>query len=156
MNAAKNREEIRIRAPRIEDAAALARLSTQLGYPATPEQVVPRLEGILHDPQAVLFVAEQESGPVAGFIHLMHQHLIEYDSRAEIAGLVVDEDCRGLGVGRALVARAEAWALERGCRFVHVRSQIARASAHAFYESLGYEHFKTQKAFRKNLHPPKS
>jgi GNAT superfamily N-acetyltransferase len=156
MNAAKKHEEIQIRAPRVEDAAALARLSTQLGYPATPEQVAARLDGILPDPAAVLFVAERASGGVAGFVHVMHQHLIEYDPFAEIAGLVVDEDCRGLGVGRALMARAEAWALERGCRFVHVRSKISRAAAHAFYESLGYEHFKTQKAFRKNLYPPKS
>jgi hypothetical protein len=62
MNAPKKREEIRIRAPRIEDAAALARLSTQLGYPAAPEQVVPRLQGILRDPTAVIFVAERSSG----------------------------------------------------------------------------------------------
>jgi ribosomal protein S18 acetylase RimI-like enzyme len=101
MNAPKKNEEIRIRAPRITDAANLARLSTQLGYPATPEQVVSRLQGILSDPNAELFVAERASGGVAGFIHLMHQHLIEYDPRAELVALVVDEDCRGQGVGRA-------------------------------------------------------
>jgi GNAT superfamily N-acetyltransferase len=154
MNAPKKRDEIRIRAPHIEDAPTLAQLSTQLGYPATPEQVVPRLQGILRDPNAALFVAERESGGVAGFIHVMHQHLIEYDPRAEIAALVVDEECRGSGVGRALMARAEEWALERGCRFVHLRSKISRAAAHAFYESLGYEHFKTQKALRKDLKLP--
>ncbi|MFZ0820948.1 MAG: GNAT family N-acetyltransferase [Candidatus Acidiferrales bacterium] len=156
MNAPKIREEIRIRAPRIEDAAALAQLSTQLGYPATPEQVVPRLERILRDPTAVIFVAERASGGVAGFIHLIHQHLIEFDPCAEVAALVVEEDCRGQGVGRALMARAEEWALERGCRFVHLRSKMSRAAAHAFYEGLGYEHFKTQKAFRKNLRSSKS
>lgn len=156
MSALKNREMIRIRAPRIEDAAALARLSTQLGYPATPEQVAPRLEGILRDPTAAIFVAERVSGDVAGFIHLLHQHLFEYDPRTEVAGLVVDEDCRGMGVGRALMARAEEWAADRGCRFVHVRSKISRAAAHSFYEGLGYEHFKTQKAFRKFLTPPKA
>jgi GNAT superfamily N-acetyltransferase len=151
MDASKKRVEIRIRTPRIEDAASLARLSTQLGYPATPEQVIPRLEGIIRDPMAVLFVAEMESGNAVGFIHVMHQHLIEYDPRAEIAALVVDEECRGLGIGRALLARAEEWALERDCRVLHLRSKISRAAAHAFYEGLGYEHFKTQKAFRKDL-----
>ncbi len=155
MNAPKKREKIRIRVPRIEDAAALARLSTQLGYPATPEQVVPRLERILRDPAAVVFVAERESSDIAGFIHLLHQHLIEVESRAEVAGLVVDEACRGLGVGRALMARAEEWALERGCRVVNLRSKMSRAAAHAFYEGLGYEHYKSQKAFRKELKVPK-
>jgi GNAT superfamily N-acetyltransferase len=155
MNAPKKREEIRIRAPRMEDAAALARLSTQLGYPAAPEQAAVRLQGILSEPNAELFVAERVSGAVAGFIHLMHQHLIEYDPRAEVAALVVDEDYRSQGVGRALMARAEEWALERGCRFVHLRSKMSRAAAHAFYEGLGYEHFKTQKAFRKDLKPTK-
>ena len=155
MNASKKREGIRIRAPQPEDAAALARLSTQLGYPATPEQVAPRLDAILRDPAAVFFVADRESGGVAGFIHLIHEHLIETDPRAEVAGLVVDEDCRGLGVGRALMARAEQWALERGCRYVNLRSKMSRAAAHAFYESLGYEHYKSQKAFRKESKPPK-
>ncbi|HUK31362.1 MAG TPA: GNAT family N-acetyltransferase [Candidatus Acidoferrum sp.] len=156
MNATKKREEISIRGPRMEDAAALARLATQLGYPSTPEQVVPRLEAILRDPMAVLFVVERASGEVTGFIHLMHQHLIEYDQRVEVAGLVVDEECRGMGIGRALMARAEEWAVERGCRHINVRSKISRAAAHAFYEGLGYEHYKSQKAFRKDLKPPKS
>jgi GNAT superfamily N-acetyltransferase len=156
MNASTQREEIRIRAPRTDDAVALARLSTQLGYPATPEQVVPRLEGILRDPMAVLFVAERASGEVAGFIHLMRQHLIEYDPRVEVAALVVDENCRGLGIGRALMARAEEWAVERGCRYVNIRSKLSRAAAHVFYEELGYEHYKSQKAFRKDLKPPKA
>jgi len=151
VNAPKKREEIRIRAPRTEDAAALARLSTQLGYPAMPEEVVRRLDGILRDPMAVMFVAERESGCIAGFIHLLHQHLVECDPRAEVAGLVVDDDCRGLGIGRALMARAEEWAAERGCRFVNLRSRVSRAAAHAFYEGFGYEHYKTQKAFRKEL-----
>jgi hypothetical protein len=53
------------------------------------------------------------------------------------------------------MARAEEWALERGCRFVHLRSKMSRAAAHAFYEGLGYAHFKSQKAFRKDLKPTK-
>jgi GNAT superfamily N-acetyltransferase len=49
------------------------------------------------------------------------------------------------------MAHAEKWALEHGCRIVHLRTNLKRAGAHAFYERLGYEHFKTQKAFRKIL-----
>jgi GNAT superfamily N-acetyltransferase len=156
MNAPEKREEIRLRAPRTEDAAGLARLATQLGYPATPEQVVPRLKAVLRDPNAAVFVAERVSGGIVGFIHLMDQHLIEYDQRMEVAGLVVDEECRGMGVGRALMARGEEWAIERGCRHAIVRSKISRAAAHAFYEGLGYEHYKSQKAFRKDLKAPKA
>lgn len=156
MNAPKKREDIRIRGPRAEDAAALARLATQLGYQSTPEQVATRLKAVLRDPNAAVFVAERVSGGIVGFIHLMDQHLIEYDQRMEVAGLAVDEECRGLGVGRALMARAEDWAIERGCRYANVRSKISRAAAHAFYEGLGYEHYKSQKAFRKELKPPKS
>jgi len=155
MNPAKNQMEIRIHAPRMKDAAALARLSTQLGYPVAPEQVVARLQGILRDPNAAVFVAELASGGVFGFVHLMHQQTLECDPRVEVAALVVDEDCRGQGVGRALMARAEAWARERGCRFVNLRSKMSRAAAHTFYASLGYEHYKSQKAFHKELKPAK-
>jgi GNAT superfamily N-acetyltransferase len=142
--------EVKVRAARVEDAPALARLSGQLGYPATIEQILARMAVIQDDPSSGLFVAEM-SGAVVGWMHLLNQHLIEYGSRVEVAGLVVDEAARGRGIGRCLMDRAEEWTRERGSHTIHLRSNVTRAGAHAFYEHLGFKHVKTSKTFRKMI-----
>jgi GNAT superfamily N-acetyltransferase len=142
--------EVKVRAARVEDAPALARLSGQLGYPATIEQILARMVVIQGDPSSGLFVAEM-SGAVVGWMHLLNQHLIEYGSRVEVAGLVVDEAARGRGIGRCLMDRAEEWTRERGSHTIHLRSNVTRAGAHAFYEHLGFKHVKTSKTFRKMI-----
>ena len=75
----------------------------------------------------------------------------ETAARAEISGFVVDEHHRSQRVGMHLLARAERWAREIGCRAIGLRSNVIRDRAHAFYESHGYQHIKTQKSFRKDL-----
>jgi GNAT superfamily N-acetyltransferase len=144
-------DEINIRPARIEDAAELARLANELEHPATPEQVAERFIAASQDKNYAIIVAELPSGELAGFMELVVERLIDAEPRVDVAGLVVSESCRAHGLGRALMAHAENWAVERGCRIVHLRSNLKRAGAHAFYERLGYEHFKTQKAFRKHL-----
>lgn len=52
--------------------------------------------------------------------------------------LAVPEAARGQGLGRRLMAAAEAQALERGCRHAWVDTQFG---ARAFYERLGYTVF---------------
>jgi GNAT superfamily N-acetyltransferase len=77
--------------------------------------------------------------------------LLESDLRAEVNGLIVAEGQRSSGAGAKLLVAAEEWARKRGCQGVNVRSNVIRERAHKFYERQGYEHYKTQKAFRKTL-----
>jgi len=133
------------------DAPQIARLSGQLGYPATPKEVAQRLAHLEGDSQHVVYVAEIAPGQVVGWIHVEECHLIESDTRAEINGLVVEEGYRSRGTGRILMQHAEQWARTRGCTVVVLRSNVIRTRAHAFYEKLGYQTIKTQKYFRKTL-----
>jgi GNAT superfamily N-acetyltransferase len=139
-----------IRPARPEDAPALAPLSTQLGYPSTAADLASRLALILPDPAQFVAVAEL-SGQVVGWIHVALYFTLESGAAVEIRGLVVDEEHRGRGIGRALLRRAEEWARERGARVMRLRSNVIRDGAHAFYLHLGYTIVKTQHAFRKNL-----
>ncbi len=139
-----------IRDARLSDAAALAPLSGQLGYPATEQEVRARLERLLGDPAQAVFVVEVGS-ELAAWIHVMDSVTVESGPAVEIRGLLVDEAQRGSGLGRALVERGEAWARERGVGTMTVRSNVVRAGAHAFYQRLGYAVVKTQHAFRKRL-----
>ncbi|MDE3135043.1 MAG: GNAT family N-acetyltransferase [Acidobacteriota bacterium] len=139
-----------IRPARAEDAAALAPLATQLGYPSTTADIESRLALILPDPNQLVAVAEL-SGQVVGWIHVALYLTLESGIAVEIRGLVVEEKRRGMGLGRALLAHAEDWARQRGARAVRLRSNVVRDGAHAFYQHLGYSVVKTQHAFRKNL-----
>jgi len=132
-----------------EDAAALADLATQLGYPSTPEQLASRLAALGGAGHAV-FVAE-EDGKVAGWIHVLARQHLETDPFSEIGGLVVDEACRGRGVGPVLVDAAVAWAREHGFGELRVRSNLIRTDAHRFYEREGFERRKTQVVLGRRL-----
>jgi predicted N-acetyltransferase YhbS len=143
-----NPSDFAVRPMQRADAAAVAALSAQLGYPATESEIGRRLDAIVRHEDACALVAEAD-GLVIGWIHAYRVHLIESDDHVEIGGLVVEETSRRRGAGRALLAAAEAWSRLSGCPAIRLRSQLFRADAHAFYERLGYEYVKTQKTFRK-------
>ncbi len=123
-----DRTSIRIRKARRSDAERIAQLSGELGYPATPAQIATRL---------------RQLKPAS--------KLLESDIRAEVNGLIVAEGQRSAGAGAKLLEAAEEWARRHGGQAMNVRSNVIRARAHVFYERNGYEHYKTQKAFRKAL-----
>jgi len=133
-----------------EDACAVAMLTTQLGYPATEDEIRSRYDLIMERRDSCLFVA-QGGELIVGWIHVQAMYLLECGARAEIWGLVVSETARGTGVGRRLVHAAEQWALGRGLGMMALRSNQLRTDARGFYEHLGYKVTKTQNAFRKNL-----
>jgi GNAT superfamily N-acetyltransferase len=121
------------------DAPRLAALLTQLGYPATSNEVSGRLGYWLPDPMSRVLVAADRDGQVVGYLALHACPYLERTGRwARIESLVVDEPARGAGVGRALVTTAEAVARELSCRAVEVTSSRSRADAHSFYARMGY------------------
>ena len=143
--------EVRVRTATMEDAGAIADLSGQLGYPSSAASVRRRLRNLLPKPDHAIWVAENGTGNVAGWIHVFVYELLESDRQAEIGGLVIDQTFRGHGAGKALVERAERWAKARRLGSVYVRSNIIRQEAHVFYQKQGYKIIKTQHAFRKTL-----
>jgi GNAT superfamily N-acetyltransferase len=141
--------DIQLREARPEDAAAVALLLDELGYPTNRKQAAERLERLTADPTTSLLVAEVD-GEVAGFASLHVQNLLEADSLGCVfSALVVGKRFRRLGVGARLSEAVEAQARERGCEHIVLSSAHRRADAHAFYEALGYEH--TGRRYRKTL-----
>ena len=68
-------------------------------------------------------------GAVAGFAHL---------SGDQVTSLHVDPAVKRRGVGRALMAAAEAQVRSLGFAQLRIESEVFNASAHAFYAALGY------------------
>ena len=141
-----------IRRARESDREDLALLSTQLGYPMTPDEARERLAPIAEHPDHALLVAEAD-GRVAGWVQVSQSRVFETPLQAEVAGLVVDEAFRGEGIGRRLLTEAERWARERGCGILRVRSNVIRERAHAFYRREGFVEIKTQRVLEKRLEP---
>jgi GNAT superfamily N-acetyltransferase len=151
LNAPAKQFRVEIRAPRPEDYAQMAELAGQLGYPSTAEEIARRLEGMQGSAESAVFVAQLPGGELGGWIAVFIYHCVETDIRAELSGFVVHERQRSQGIGQRLLERAEEWAREKGCGGIGLRSNVIRSRAHAFYERQGYEHYKTQKSFRKRL-----
>jgi GNAT superfamily N-acetyltransferase len=142
----------RIRRAGPEDAGRLAELSIELGYPMTAAEAADRLGDLEASGDHALLVAD-EGGTAVGWIQVSLPRIFETPKSAEIAGLVVDSAARGRGIGRRLVEAAAAWAAERGCIAVRVRSNVIRERAHAFYVREGFREIKTQKVLEKELAP---
>ena len=140
-----------VRRARSSDANQIAKLSGELGYPSTPAKVIKRLRTLRPTSQHAVFVAETKADGVVGWLHISISWLLESEARAEVNALVVSASQRSLGAGAQLLAAAEAWSKKQRCRTVNVRSNVVRDRAHKFYLRNGYEHYKTQKAFRKTL-----
>ena len=151
MKSNEKKRKLKIRPAKIGDAQRLADLTGQLGYPAALAEIRRRMRGIRSAAQHALFVAEATDAGIIGWIHASKQPLLESEIVAQINGLVIAEGHRSFGVGAQLLAAAEDWARKHGCKGMAVRSNVIRDRAHQFYERNGYEHYKTQKTFRKPL-----
>jgi len=139
-----------LREARLGDAVEIARLSAELGYPASADEVSTRLTALLDDPVHRISVVELD-GVLLGWIAVEGRMTLESGERAEIVGLVVSAQARRQGVGRMLTDDAEQWARSLGFASLVVRSNVLRDASHAFYRRQGYAHRKTQHVYAKAL-----
>lgn len=144
---------VTLRPARPDDLTALARLCGQLGYPATVEQLAPRLAALLAVPDTHLLLVAENEHALYGWLHGYVRLLLESDPALEIGGLVVAECARGQGIGAMLLTAAEDWARQQGLALVTLRSQEHRSDAHRFYQRQGYQLAKRQLCLRKPLAP---
>jgi predicted N-acetyltransferase YhbS len=146
-----SRRLVKIRRARAADAAPIAALCHQLGYPSSRQDVARRLTRLARDQENTVLVAENGEGMVVGWVHAGIVKWIENDPWVEVGGLVVDKSQRGAGIGERLLRQAERWARSKRVKLVRLRSNIIRKHAHGFYQKRGYEISKTQFAFQKTL-----
>lgn len=131
---------VSLRRVRPDDAADVAALLVELGYPDNEVAAVRRrLAAWTREPAGVVLVAQLD-GRVVGTVAVTAIPFLERAGRwGRIVALVVAAECRGQGVGRRLVAAAEAAAGDLGCVRMEVSSSLARTESHPFYRRLGYQ-----------------
>jgi len=138
-----------------EDAAALAVLLAQLGYPPPQENldfVLGKIETYNAETYRLL-VCEVE-GEVVGFISLHWLHIFHSPRMmGRITAFCVHERVRSKGIGQYMLAEAEKFLVAQGCISVEVTSNLRRLLTHDFYLRHGYA--ETSKRFIKSLVPKK-
>lgn len=122
------------------DAPAIERLYRQLvGHPQV--SVRPdRLAALADDAGSVVLVADR-SGEVCGTLLLCLCADVMFADQpfAVIENIVVDEACRGLGIGGHLLAHAEARCRDAGCSKIMLTSAASRTRAHRWFDRQGFD-----------------
>lgn len=141
----KSDRAAKIRPAEPRDAAALAELFAELGFPCSSQDILDRLKAS-GDIALVAVLAEHVVGVITtNVMQVLHRP----SPVGRISTLVVSKANRGLGVGQALVAAAEGLLTSRGCGLVEITSNLRLEQAHGFYKFLGYQ--PTSYRFKKDL-----
>jgi len=142
--------EITIRKVSVKDAIDISRLSGQLGYTISPKQTATQLLSINSSRNDIAYTATIDR-KIVGWIHAFYTKRLECTSYCEIGGLVVDEQRRGMGIGKMLIEHIKLWCRDKGCNTLKVRSNVKRTEAHKFYLHSGFDEKKEQKVFEIQL-----
>jgi GNAT superfamily N-acetyltransferase len=143
-----------VRSAEPRDFEAVTTLLEALGRKEVTEETRDRCREIyaaqISDPTADHLVAENDEGEVVGFCSLHFQKRLNYTTpEAWVPDLIVVEDLRRSGIGKALLEHAEQRAIERRCWALSLESAHHRVEAHRFYAAFGMRDM--GKSFRKLL-----
>jgi ribosomal protein S18 acetylase RimI-like enzyme len=98
--------------------------------------------GFITNPDADYLVAEQD-GTLLGFLSIQKRPNPPYpmfrpERYAVIDNILVEESCRGQGIGRALLEAAVAWAGEKGLGKLQATVWTANRDAKSFFQARGF------------------
>jgi GNAT superfamily N-acetyltransferase len=132
------------------DAASVAELLGQLGYPVNADEARARISEINESSSQVIFIAKFD-GTARGLIHCYVRSSLRLGSEVEIDTLVVDEEHRGLGMAGRLIRSVERWAIERDVPSITLSTNIQRLETHDYYRKRGFEVIKKSLVFRREV-----
>lgn len=128
-----------IRIARRADAKILQSLYRQLVNDENIKVTECRVEALANDPNTHLLVCAID-GHVRGtvLVCLCADPMYAEQPFAVVENLVVDQECRGYGIGQALLREVERFCLLRNCSKMMLLSSVSRVNAHRFFERIGF------------------
>jgi aminoglycoside 6'-N-acetyltransferase I len=111
--------------------------------------------GHRHEPAEVL-LAFDDGGRAIGFAELSIRNIVDSctsDRVAYLEGWYVEPSLRQQGVGAALIAGAERWAVQQGCTEFGSDSLIGNEASYVAHLAVGFEETCRVVNFRKDLAP---
>ncbi len=142
---------MRIRTAQIDDASSWLKMRQALWPDAADNEA--EMAACLADPRGETFVAD-DSGALVGFSEAtLRDHAAGCTSApvGYVEGWYVAPAARGRGVGRALVAAAEAWAASRGAVEMASDTEIANHQSIAAHAALGFSEAERIVCFAKRI-----
>ncbi|HAK53923.1 MAG: GNAT family N-acetyltransferase [Vicinamibacterales bacterium] len=148
---------VAIRPVEADDAAAWLAMRREL-WPESSEaehrdEIDQFLAGRSLEPAAVLLAEDVDARPL-GFAELSVRHYAEGCRTQRVAyleGWFVRPGTRQRGVGRNLVAAAEAWGRDQGCIEFASDADPDNTASIAAHRALGFDDVGLVRCFRKNL-----
>ena len=81
----------------------------------------------------------EQDGIVKGILNMRFELQLHHCGNiAEILEFVIEEECRGKGIGKQMLAQATLIAKQHGCEQIELDSNQKRKDAHRFYEREGF------------------
>ncbi|RZA24295.1 MAG: GNAT family N-acetyltransferase [Proteobacteria bacterium] len=121
------------------DAEVVAQLLTELGHANSLQEISERWVSWSAVQENKVWLASTPAGEVVGLAIVgISPSLYRPYPVARLWALVVRENYRSRGYGRAFLSFIEAGAREKGCGLLELTSNVVRVEAHRFYESYGY------------------
>ncbi len=132
-----------------EVSDAVQRLIRQLGV-QKPKSSKDDLILLTNSGTSTLLVARHpdEKSPIVGMLTIS-LYLVPTGGRSIVEDLVVDENCRKLGIAKALMLSAIQIAREAGVNGVALTSNFQRVEANRFYLAMGFKKRETNAYFYK-------
>jgi GNAT superfamily N-acetyltransferase len=128
---------VRVAAP--ADAAALQSLYRQLVDDGSVNVTESQIQTIEGDRCTRLLVWEINGSVCATVLVSLCADVMYADQPfAVVENLVVDQGCRGKGIGQALLREVEEFCLSRNCSKMMLLSSVSRVDAHRFFEHAGF------------------
>ena len=140
-------EWLRMRAALWPDDEPMESAQTVRQFLAAPDPV---LQPTLH----AVFVCPRATGGLCGFVEVSirpYAEGCETNRVGYIEGWYVDPDARRRGVGRRLIAAAEAWARGQGCTEMASDADLHNITSQQAHQRLGYAEVERIVCFRKAL-----
>lgn len=129
---------VTVRQATTNDVEAVRDLLEQLGYIFTVAAVQARLALLAATSTDPVLLAVQD-GVAFGLIALHVATMLQVTQPvARVTALVVQDQGRGMGVGRLLVDAGDELARLAGCGILELTTAVARSDAHAFYRKLSF------------------
>lgn len=90
------------------------------------------------DPGDCVVIAELNRVPAGAAMFEEQRDYFTGETHGHLSIIIVEGDAEGRGVGKALLDAAEAWARDRGHRFITLNVFDGNQRARAFYERNGW------------------
>jgi ribosomal protein S18 acetylase RimI-like enzyme len=111
------------------------------GQPLRPEVRARLADGLRNHPTTLALLAVRAGTPVGVAICFLGFSTFNARPLLNIHDLAVIPECRGQGIGKALLAAAEAEAIRRGCCKLTLEVQDDNRRARGLYERAGFTDF---------------